>query len=62
VLGPDGSVVGEVTSGVLSPTLGVPIALAYVDAALTEPGTELAVDVRGRSQPYTVAPLPFYRR
>ncbi|MEN3301950.1 glycine cleavage system aminomethyltransferase GcvT [Pseudonocardia sp.] len=62
VLGPDGSAVGEVTSGVLSPTLGVPIALAYVDAALTEPGTELAVDVRGRSQPYTVAPLPFYRR
>jgi aminomethyltransferase len=51
-----------VTSGVLSPTLGVPIALAYVDATLTEPGTELAVDVRGRSQPYTVAPLPFYRR
>ncbi|MCW0214924.1 MAG: glycine cleavage system aminomethyltransferase GcvT [Pseudonocardia sp.] len=62
VLGPDGGVAGEVTSGVLSPTLGVPIALAYVDAALTEPGTALAVDVRGRSQDYTVARLPFYRR
>lgn len=55
-------VVGTVTSGALSPTLGYPIALAYVDAALSEPGTEVTVDVRGRKEPFVVAPSPFYRR
>jgi aminomethyltransferase len=62
VLGPDGSPAGTVTSGVLSPTLGHPIALAYLDRVLSEPGTGVAVDVRGRSQPYTVVTTPFYRR
>lgn len=62
--GADGepTVVGRVTSGAPSPTLGHPIALAYVDAALAEPGTELGVDVRGRTEPVRVVPLPFYRR
>ena len=58
----DGSAVGEVTSGALSPTLGHPVALAFVDAALADPGTALAVDVRGTELPVTVVPLPFYRR
>jgi aminomethyltransferase len=62
VLGPDDSVVGTVTSGVLSPTLGVPIALAYVDRELSEVGTAIRVDVRGRAQDYTVTSLPFYKR
>lgn len=57
-----GDVVGVVTSGALSPTLGYPVALAYVDAALAEPGTELTVDVRGRKEPFVVVPSPFYRR
>ena len=57
-----GEPVGEVTSGAPSPTLGHPIAMAYVQAALAEPGTELAVDVRGRPEPVRVVPLPFYRR
>lgn len=50
------------TSGAPSPTLGHPIALAYVDAAHAEPGTELGVDVRGRTEPVRVVPLPLYRR
>ena len=58
----DGREVGRVTSGALSPTLGHPIALAYVDTELATPGTELAVDVRGRPLPYTMTPTPFYRR
>jgi aminomethyltransferase len=58
----DGRVVGEVTSGALSPTLGHPIAMAYLDTALAEPGTVLAVDVRGTELDATVVPLPFYRR
>jgi aminomethyltransferase len=36
--------------------------LAYVDAALAEPGTELTVDVRGRKEPFVVVQSPFYRR
>ena len=54
--------VGEVTSGALSPTLGHPIALAFVPAALAAEGTELAIDVRGTPIPATVTALPFYRR
>lgn len=62
VQAPDGTAVGTVTSGVLSPTLGIPIAMAYVVREQAEPGTELAVDVRGRGLPVEVVELPFYRR
>jgi aminomethyltransferase len=57
-----GSVVGEVTSGTWSPTLGEAIALAYVPADLAKTGTELAVEIRGQAQPATVVKRPFYRR
>ncbi|MDN8548549.1 glycine cleavage system aminomethyltransferase GcvT [Microbacterium sp. NM3R9] len=62
VLGPDEVPVGEITSGALSPTLGHPIALAYVASEFAAVGTELGIDVRGTRIPATVAPLPFYRR
>ncbi|MFF4169176.1 glycine cleavage system aminomethyltransferase GcvT [Streptomyces sp. NPDC001744] len=59
----DGEVVGEVTSGAPSPTLGKPIAMAYVDAAHAEPGTPgVGVDIRGTHEPYEVVALPFYKR
>jgi aminomethyltransferase len=59
----DGEVaVGSVTSGALSPTLGHPIAMAYVPPALTSPGTKLTVDIRGKSMPVDVVKLPFYKR
>ncbi|MEI3867098.1 glycine cleavage system aminomethyltransferase GcvT [Microbacterium sp. CCNWLW134] len=54
--------VGEITSGALSPTLGHPIAMAYVSPAASAPGTELTIDVRGTRIPATVTALPFYRR
>ncbi|WNI29091.1 glycine cleavage system aminomethyltransferase GcvT [Streptomyces sp. ITFR-6] len=58
-----GQVIGEVTSGAPSPTLGKPIAMAYVDAAHATPGTEgVAVDIRGSHEPYEVVALPFYKR
>ena len=57
-----GAVVGEVTSGAPSPTLGHPIAMAYVAPDAGTVGTELAVDVRGRPEPVRVVALPFYRR
>lgn len=62
VLDGEGNRIGEVTSGIPSPTLGYPIALARVDVAHREPGTELAVDLRGKAEPFTVVELPFYRR
>ncbi|MCT2086853.1 glycine cleavage system protein T [Microbacterium enclense] len=55
-------VVGEITSGALSPTLGHPVAMAYVSPAAAEPGTTLTIDVRGTRIPATVTALPFYRR
>ncbi|MFI8851796.1 glycine cleavage system aminomethyltransferase GcvT [Streptomyces sp. NPDC053499] len=59
----DGATVGEVTSGAPSPTLGRPIAMAYVDAAHAEPGTKgVTVDIRGSQEPYEVVALPFYKR
>ncbi|PWJ47861.1 aminomethyltransferase [Quadrisphaera granulorum] len=57
-----GETVGEVTSGSPSPTLGRPIAMAYVPATLSEPGTRLEVDVRGSRVPAEVVALPFYTR
>jgi aminomethyltransferase len=54
--------IGEVTSGALSPTLGHPIAMAFVDPEHAAVGTELDVDVRGSRVPFTVTALPFYRR
>ena len=58
----DGTAVGEVTSGQPSPTLGYPVAMAYVDVEFAEPGTALDIDLRGKAEPFEVVPLPFYKR
>lgn len=51
--------VGALTSGGFSPSLGHPIAMAYVAAAHCEPGTSLEVDVRGKRLPARVVSMPF---
>jgi aminomethyltransferase len=53
---------GVVTSGTQSPTLGVPIAMAYVLPTDGEIGTSLDVEIRDARVPARVIPLPFYRR
>ncbi|MDO3697360.1 glycine cleavage T C-terminal barrel domain-containing protein, partial [Curtobacterium flaccumfaciens] len=62
----DGAVVGTVTSGALSPTLGHPVAMAFVDpaalAAVSDGAQVLHIDVRGTAVPSTVSAFPFYRR
>jgi len=58
----DGRRVGAVTSGTFSPTFERALGMAYVETALAEPGTPLAIEVRGRELAARVAPLPFYKR
>ena len=58
----NGEPIGVVTSGTHSPTLGRAIGMAYVPPSAASPETELEVDVRGRSEPAVVVPLPFYKR
>ena len=60
--------IGKVTSGALAPTLGYPVAMAYVDKTATEEGGAAAVgstvqvDIRGKQYPYEVVEMPFYKR
>lgn len=55
----DGRQVGQVTSGLLSPSLNQPIAQAYVEPASSAPGTRLQAMVRGKPVPMEVTAMPF---
>jgi aminomethyltransferase len=70
----NGAPAGMVTSGGHSPTLGRPIAMAYLNADAAKQATDalesgqadgdgrLAIDIRGSAEPAELIPLPFYRR
>ena len=58
----DGQVAGEVTSGAMSPSLGVAIGLAYVPKGYWKPGRTFGVDVRGKAKNAVVVKPPFYNR
>ncbi len=53
---------GEIRSGTMSPTLGIPIATAYLPAEGAAPGEPVAIEIRGRRVDARVVRLPFYRR
>jgi len=57
----DGQTVGEVTSGVLSPTLGEGIGMAYVPAASSKAGTEIGILIRGTAIPAEIVRPPFHK-
>lgn len=59
VLGSNGETVGKICSAGYGASVGGPIAMAYIDRDLGEPGTALSVDVRGKTISVTVARLPF---
>ena len=59
ILDAAGNPAGTVTSGGFGPTLGGPLAMGYVAAALAAPGTRLALVVRDVPRPAAVVPLPF---
>lgn len=54
-----GAAIGRVTSGGFAPSVGAPIAMAYVPAALAAPGTRITLAQRGKSHVGTVTPMPF---
>ena len=53
---------GEVRSGTMSPTLGIPIGTCYLPSAAAVVGTTFALDIRGRTVAACVVKLPFYKR
>jgi aminomethyltransferase len=52
--------VGTVTSGTVSPTLGIGVAMGYVPSGVSAPGTRLRIDARGKPLEATVVRPPFY--
>jgi aminomethyltransferase len=58
----DGKPVGTVTSGTKSPSLGIPVGLSYVPAALAAEGSAFQVEIRGRPVAARVVKTPFYSK
>jgi aminomethyltransferase len=56
---PDGTNIGEVTSGLLGPTIDKPVAMGYVSADFASPGTRVNAIVRGKPVPMEVSAMPF---
>ncbi len=54
-----GNAIGQVTSGAFTPTAVASIAMAYVPPGFAEPGTQIAVEIRGALQPGRVVTMPF---
>ncbi len=59
VVDADGSDVGQVTSGGFAPSVGAPIAMAYVPLAMATPGTRIQLAQRGKVHAATVTDMPF---
>jgi aminomethyltransferase len=57
----DGKSSGEVRSGTLSPTLGIPIGTAYVPPESAAEGSPLEIEIRGKRVPASVQKMPFYK-
>jgi aminomethyltransferase len=59
IVAEDGTAAGTVTSGGFAPSLNAPVAMGYVRRDLSAEGTGLRLQVRGRSLPARVVPMPF---
>ena len=60
--GPEGEVVGALTSGTWAPSLELGAGMGYVRADLAEPGVTLEVDIRGRRRAAEIRPMPLYEK
>lgn len=56
----DGRLVGSISSGSMSPATGKSLAFAYIDPALSAPGTELEISIMGTLRPATILAEPVY--
>lgn len=56
------AVIGEVTSGNLSPILQKGIGLGYIMPTASQPGSSILIDIRGKSCPAVVVKPPFYKK
>jgi aminomethyltransferase len=61
VVAADGTVIGELASGALSPSLMTGIGMAYLPADFSKIGTRLQIEVRGKHFPAEVVKKPFYK-
>ena len=59
VVNPDGQIIGEVTSGTMSPTLGIGIGMAYIERNFTKKGTPVYVQIRNKQIQAEVVDFPF---
>jgi len=57
----EGRRIGEVTSGIVSPSLGQGVGMGYVDAEYAKADTRIEIDVRGKAVPARVVRPPFYK-
>jgi len=57
----DGDRSGDIRSGTMSPSLGIPIGTAYLPTASAAPGTAFEIEIRGKRIPATVEKTPFYK-
>ena len=58
----DGNVIGNVTSGTMSPCLQKGIGMGYVLTKLSKTGTQIYIQVRKKAIPATIVKLPFYKK
>ena len=58
----DGRNIGTVTSGGFGPTFGGPVSMGYVETEFSQPGTAVALSIRGKSMPATIIKLPFVQQ
>ncbi|MGV6828614.1 MAG: glycine cleavage system aminomethyltransferase GcvT [Flavobacteriales bacterium] len=56
-----GKKIGEVTSGTMSPSLGIGIGMGYVPTVLKDVGTQIHIQIRKNAVPATIVKLPFYK-
>ncbi|MDC6352075.1 glycine cleavage system aminomethyltransferase GcvT [Zeaxanthinibacter sp. PT1] len=61
LLDQEGTVIGKVTSGTMSPSLGKGIGLGYVPVEHSKPGSELQIKIRKNNLPVTIVKLPFFK-
>ncbi|MFB6119444.1 glycine cleavage system aminomethyltransferase GcvT [Halosegnis sp.] len=62
IVNTENRVIGTVTSGTMSPTLGEPVGMGYLPTKYADPGTNVRVVVRGEQKRARVQQLPFYER